>query len=62
MPDPLKLLNPPPVTVTLAAVKLVDGSLRAKEMVAVSPILSVGLFVVMNSVGASVSIDSGVAS
>ena len=55
MPEPVRFDNAPPVTVTLAAVKLVDASLSWKEMVAVSPILRAGLLVAMNSVGARVS-------
>ena len=62
MPEPRRFVSDPPVTVTLAAVKLVDASLSAKETVAVSPILRAGLLVAMTSVGAMVSIERGWAS
>jgi hypothetical protein len=52
-------MNPervPPVTVTSANEKLVVGSLRVKEIVAVSPALRVALLEVIAMVGATVSI------
>ena len=55
MPDPVKPERAPPVTTTSSAVKLVDGLLSTKEMVAVSPAFSVARLVAMAMVGTTVS-------
>ena len=55
MPEPLKLLSVPPVTVTSVAVKSVLASDRVKVMVAVSPALRLVLSLVMAMVGGTLS-------
>ena len=52
----------PPVAVTSLDEKVVDDSLSVKVMVAVSPLLRDDLLLVMEIVGATVSIVIGVAS
>ena len=62
MPDPVKPEIVPPTAATSVAVKSVADSLSVKVIVAVSPLLRVALLLVIEIVGATVSIDIGVAS
>ena len=55
MPKPVKLDRVPPTTVTSPMLKSVLASLRAKLMVAVSPVASVVLLLVTMTVGGLVS-------
>ena len=55
MPEPLKLLSVPPVTVTSDCVKSVLASDRRKVMVAVSPAFKALLLLLMAIVGSAVS-------
>ena len=51
LPEPVKLLRVPPVTVTSAAVKSVLSSLRVKVMTATSPALRTALSLLTTMVG-----------
>ena len=62
MPEPLKLESEPPETTTSAAEKSAEDSLSVKVMVAVSPLLRAALLLVIETVGATVSIEIGVES
>ena len=55
VPDPVKAEREPPATVTSAEVKSVEGSLRVKVRVAVSPDFREDLLEVMRTVGITVS-------
>ena len=62
VPEPVKPDSVPPVTVTSLDVKVVDVSLSVKMIVAVSPPLRAAAVVEIETVGAIVSIEIGVAS
>ena len=59
MPEPVNPEMMPPVTVTSPTVKVVDGSLSVNDSVAVSPRLIADVLVVIEIVGAIVSIAMG---
>ena len=56
MPEPVKPLSVPPVTVTCAAVKELAGSLRVKVMFVDSPAFKATFDAAITTVGAVVSI------
>ena len=62
VPEPVKPESVPPVTVTSLDVKVVDVSLSVKMIVEVSPALRAAAVVEIETVGAIVSIEIGVAS
>ena len=61
MPEPAKIESVPPVTVTIAAVKLTGASLSENVMRADSPALSADLSAAIPIVGTTMSIRSAAA-